>query len=95
MAKKGLNRVKQGKNTPLKEERQMNNILKLLDEKIEGYYQIKKDYPKNIIMNQEIKEKIFKELELAPKLDNCWIDKKDNYRGISIKIKEGTFIELK
>lgn len=70
------------------------NILKLLDSQINGYYQNKKDYPSKITMSKETKDKIFKELELEPIMDLSWNDKKNNYRGIEIEIKENTFIEL-
>jgi hypothetical protein len=71
------------------------NILTLLDDKINGYYQNNGNYPTKIIMDKETKDKIFTELELEPTLDNCWKEKEDNYRGIKIVIKKDIFLELK
>jgi hypothetical protein len=71
-------------------------ILTLLDNKIETFRQNKGDYSLKIIMSKETKDKIFAELKKSsPIIENCWIDKNDNYRGLPIEIKEGIFIELK
>lgn len=70
------------------------NILDLLDEKINNYYQKNKDYPTTIIMNMLTKEKIFTELKKEPIMIDSWADKQNNYRGIKIKVKTNTFIEL-
>jgi spore coat polysaccharide biosynthesis protein SpsF (cytidylyltransferase family) len=70
------------------------NILNLLDEKINGYFQKNNDYPAEIIMDKGTKDKIFEELNLIA-LDNSWKEKNDNYKGIKIVIKKGIFLELK
>jgi len=64
----------------------IRTLLDLLDESIEGFYQRTRNYPVKIIMNKTIKDKLFSELELEPKLDNSWRDTRDNYRGIKIEI---------
>lgn len=69
------------------------SILKLLDEKLEGFKQIKNTYPKKIIVSQEVKDKIFDELKEYT-LDLSWVDKQNNYRGILLEIKKDVFIEL-
>lgn len=69
-------------------------ILDILDQKINGYYQLNKEYPNKIIMSQETKNKIFIELEEID-INLSWKDKKDNYRGIKIEIKKDIFLELK
>jgi hypothetical protein len=72
------------------------SILKLLDEKIQRYYQNKEDYPAEIIMSKETRDKLFAEINLSEiKNNNSWYDKKDNYRGIKIKIKKGILFDLK
>ena len=70
------------------------SILNFLDEKINGYYQNRKDYPSVIYMSKDANDKVFAELAAGTELTLSWYDKKDNYRGIPIKIKEETFIEL-
>lgn len=45
-------------------------------------------------MNKETKDKLFAELLLEPTLDNCWFDKKDNYRNILIEIRDIDFLKL-
>jgi hypothetical protein len=72
------------------------NLLDHLDQKINGYYEKKEEYPKAILMSKDTKDKLFIELkETPPDIDNCWIDKRDNYRGLKIEIKEDIFIELR
>lgn len=71
------------------------NILTILDQQINAYYQKKEKYPSYILISKEGKDKIFAELNLELGMDGSWKDKKDNYKGIEIKIKEDTFIELK
>jgi len=73
----------------------IGSLLGYLDERINGYYQKNNVWPGKIILSKESRDKIFAELLLEPTMDLCWFDKKDNYRGIKIEIKEGTFIELK
>jgi hypothetical protein len=71
------------------------SILKHLDDTINGYYQKNNNYPDSIIMSKETKKKIFTELKEGSDLSLCWVDKKNNYRGIKIEIKKDIFIELK
>jgi hypothetical protein len=74
--------------------KKMNNILSYLDNQIETYRQSKGYYPSKIIMSKETKDKIFAELLLEPTLEDCWFDKKDNYRGIEIEIHNIEEIKL-
>lgn len=72
------------------------SILKFLDEKIEGYYQGKGNYPSTIFISKETEKKINAELNLETGLDLSWKENKlNNYKGIKIEIKEGILIELK
>jgi len=71
------------------------NILKLLDEKLNAYYENKKDYPSIIQMSKETKDKIFEEIGKDEDMTNGWKSKGNNYKGIKIKIKKDTFLELK
>jgi hypothetical protein len=71
------------------------NILNYLDNQIEIFKQKNNEYPKQINMNQETKDRVFVELDkYLPIIDNCWIDFRDNFRGIYIAIKTDTFIEM-
>lgn len=72
----------------------IGTLLEYLDREIELFRQKTGNYPKKIILSRLACEKVFFELELEPIMDNCWKDKQDNYRGISIYIKENVFIEL-
>jgi hypothetical protein len=71
------------------------NILNYLDNQLEIFKQKNNNYPTLIIMNKEMKDKIFAELFKFSDLSLCWADKKDNYKGIKIKIKKDTQLELK
>lgn len=70
------------------------SILAILDNQINGFYQNNNDYPKLILMSKETKDKVFNELLLESDTKDSWVDKKDNYRGIEIKVKKDTFLEL-
>jgi len=83
---------KQGKMTKIKGNKQVK-LLDYLDEIINTYYQKNNVWPGRIILNKETKEKIFTELEEMD-LTNSWVDKQDNYKGISLYIKKDVFIEL-
>ena len=74
-----------------------NNILKYLDNEIEKFRQTNNDYPKSILMSKETKDKVIAEIKKDKELEEngSWENKKDNYKGIPIKIKQGIFIELK
>ena len=72
----------------------MSDILAILDQTINGYYQSKGNYPSKILMSKETKEKIDKALELEPDLSDSWKDTTNNYKGIIIEIKENVFIEM-
>ena len=89
MARIGQKRAKTGKN---KGDKQVK-LLDYLDEIINTYYQKNNVWPGRIILNKETKEKIFTELEEMD-LTNSWVDKQDNYKGISLYIKKDVFIEL-
>jgi len=69
-------------------------ILKYLDNQLEIFNRKNNCYPSKIIMNKETKDKLFAELLLEPTLDNCWFDKKDNYRNILIEIRDIDFLKL-
>ena len=71
------------------------NILNYLDNQLEMFKQNNNTYPELIIMNKETKDKVFAELLTISDLSLCWADKKDNYKGIKIKIKKDTQLELK
>ena len=71
----------------------MGNLLSYLDQKLNAYYQKNNSWPGKIILSKETRDKIYAELQLEPDLSLCWIDKKDNYRGIKIEIKPNIFIE--
>jgi hypothetical protein len=73
----------------------MTNILTYLDTQIEIFYQKNNNYPLKILMSKETKDKLFAELENDVDISLSWADKKDNYRGIFIEIKEGILIELR
>jgi hypothetical protein len=79
---------KQGKN------RGIESLLGYLDEQINGYYQKTGNYPIKLIISKETRDKIFAELNLEPTLDNCWFNKKDNYRNIKIEISNIEQIKL-
>jgi len=67
----------------------MDNILTYLDNLIETFYQKYNTYPSIIILNKNTKDKIFQEIENEiNNYDNCWVDKKDTYKGIPLKIEE-------
>jgi hypothetical protein len=70
------------------------NILALLDKQIEGFLQSKGDYPSKLLMKKETKDKLFAELEKEPEMTDSWYDRKDNYRGFLIEIKDIDFIKL-
>jgi hypothetical protein len=73
----------------------MGTLLGYLDEKLNSYYQKNNLWPGKIIMSKEAKDKIFAELDLTGiKDNNSWYDTKDNYRGISIEIKDIDFLKL-
>ena len=88
MARIGQRGAKIGKN---KRDKQVK-LLDYLDEMLNTYYKNNNVWPGRIILNKETKEKIFIELEKMD-LTNCWKDKQDNYRGISLYIKKDVFIE--
>ena len=69
-------------------------MLDYLDQKIFKFRKKTGDYPTKIVMNKKTKDKIFEELKLGVTIDNCWIDKKDNYRNIKIEIKKIETIKL-
>lgn len=69
------------------------NILAYLDNKIEKFRENTGSYPTKIIMSKDTQKKIFKELIIE--VENCWINFKNNYRGIKIELKKDIFIELK
>jgi len=73
-----------------------NNLLNYLDTEIEKFRQTNNDYPKLILMSKETKDKLIAEINKDKELEEngSWENKKDNYKGISIKIKQNTFIEL-
>jgi hypothetical protein len=70
------------------------DILAYLDNEIEKYREKNNNYPGRIIINKNFKDKIFEALNLEPILDGNWYDKKDNYRGIELVIKEIEEIKL-
>jgi len=86
-------RQKQGKKGILEGIRQ-DKLLDYLDNQIELFRQKNNDYPKLILMSKETKDKLFTELELEPVLNNCWYDKKDNYKNIPIEIRDIDFLKL-
>jgi len=73
------------------------NILNYLDNEIEKFRQTNDDYPKLILMSKETKDKLIAEInkDKEPEENGSWQNITDNYKGISIKIKQGIFIELK
>jgi len=73
------------------------NILNYLDNEIEKFRQTNDDYPKLILMSKETKDKLIAEINKDKELEEngSWQNITDNYKGISIKIKQGIFIELK
>jgi hypothetical protein len=73
------------------------NILNYLDNEIEKFRQTNNDYPKLILMSKETKDKLIAEIkkDKEPKENGSWQSLPDNYKGISIKIKQGIFIEIK
>ena len=73
----------------------MGTLLSYLDDEIEKFNQRTNIYPKIIFMSKETKTKLFAELNLINEMNDNWYDRKDNYRGILIEIKQDVFIELK
>jgi len=73
------------------------NILNYLDNEIEKFRQTNDDYPKLILMSKETKDKLIAEIkkDKEPEENGSWQNLPDNYKGISIKIKQGIFIEIK
>jgi len=74
--------------------RGIDSLLDYLDQQINGYYQKTGNYPQKIILSNLGHAKLFSELELEPILDNCWKNKKDNYKGILIEISNIEQINL-
>ena len=73
----------------------IGTLLGYLDREIEIFRQKNNDYPIKIIMSKETKDNIFTELDNhSPTIDMCWKDKKDNYRGIKIEIRDVDFLKL-
>jgi len=72
----------------------MGVFLEYLDNQLEIYKQRNNNYPNKIIMSKKTKDKLFAELELEPTMDNSWVDKQDNYRGIKIEISNIEQIKL-
>jgi len=70
------------------------NILNYLDNEINKFRRSKGNYPSKIILNKLTKDKIFSYFESEPTIYSGWIFKKDNYRGIPLKIEEIDFIKL-
>lgn len=72
----------------------MTNILNYLDNQINIFRLKNNNYPKVILMKKEIKDKIFEALDNDVVMDLCWKDRKDNYRGILIEIRDIDFLKL-
>lgn len=67
----------------------MDNILTYLDNLLEIFYQKNNTYPSTIIVTKETMNKIFSELDNGiDNLELSWADRKDNYKGIPIRIEK-------
>jgi hypothetical protein len=76
------------------ENKGIGTLLEYLDNQLELFRQKNNYYPNLILMSKETKDKIFAELDNYVVLDNCWFDKKDNYRNIPIEIRDIDFLKL-
>jgi hypothetical protein len=72
----------------------MSKLADLLDQKINTYCGINKEYPSLILTSKESYCKLLVELEEEP-LSACWLQNESrNYKGILVEFKENVLFEL-